>query len=157
MKIIDNTTLDRLSAEAGENPRRRRNLNIHPTDDFCCHRLFNAIEPDSYIRPHRHLDPVKSETFVIVRGELGVLTFDDQGNVLEKVLLAAGGPVVALDVPHGIFHTAVSLAAGTIFFEAKAGPYLPLSEAETAGWAPADSSSGAIRYLADLKGLFRQG
>ncbi|HTG82888.1 MAG TPA: WbuC family cupin fold metalloprotein, partial [Geobacteraceae bacterium] len=57
MKIIDQHLLDQLSAEAANNPRLRKNHNIHPSDDFCCHRLFNAVEPGSYIRPHRHLDP----------------------------------------------------------------------------------------------------
>lgn len=153
MLIIDQQQLDRLSGQARENPRLRKNLNIHPNDEFCSHRLFNAIEPGSYIRPHRHLDPVKDETFVIIRGKLGVIMFDEQGNVAEKVLLEPAG-TVALDIPHGWFHSAVSLEPGTIFFEAKAGPYLPLAAAEKADWAPEDTASTAGGYLERLKALF---
>ena len=154
MHIIDKHLLDHLSAQARSNPRLRKNHNLHPADDFCCHRLFNAIEPGSYIRPHRHLDPVKDETFVIVRGRLGVIMFDEEGQVAGTALLAPGEGAIAVDIPHGRFHTPVSLDAGTIFFEAKAGPYLPLADGEKANWAPEDGTPEAAAYLARLKSLF---
>ena len=153
MKIIDQKLLDQLSAQAAENPRLRKNFNIHTSDDFCCHRLFNAIEPHSYIRPHRHLDPVKDETFVIIRGKLGVIMFDEEGEVLEKAVIDAGD-VSAVDIPHGHFHTAVSMEPGTIFFEAKAGPYLPLTDREKAHWAPEEGTPEAAAYLESLRKLF---
>lgn len=151
MKVIDRQLLDRLSAEAGQNLRLRKNWNIHPRDDFPAHRLLNAMEPASYIRPHRHLDPLKDETFVIVRGRLGILIFADDGRVRETLLLDAGGENLGADIPAGVFHTAVSLVPGTIFFEAKAGPYLPLGEAEKAPWSPDDGSDEVAAYLETLK------
>ena len=153
MKIIDQPLLDELTGQARQHSRLRKNWNVHQSDDHACHRLLNAIEPDSYIRPHRHLDPAKDETFVIVRGRLGIILFDDAGAVQETVLLAARGTIAA-DIPHGRFHTAVSLEEGTIFFEAKAGPYRPLSPEEQAGWSPQDSTPEAGAYLAGLKRHF---
>ncbi|MBT0665245.1 WbuC family cupin fold metalloprotein [Geobacter pelophilus] len=150
MKIITTETLSQLSAEARKNPRKRKNLNLHLSDDFCSHRLFNAIEPGSYIPPHRHLDPNKDETFVIVSGALGVLMFNDDGTIDSSVVLTVGGPAIAVDIPHGRFHGAVSLAPGTVFFEAKAGPYRPLLPEEQAGWAPQADSSDSCQYLAML-------
>ena len=154
MKIINRQLLDDLTAAARENTRLRKNWNIHPADDFPAHRLLNAMEPASYIRPHRHLDPLKDETFMIVRGKLGILIFDDDGAVKEKVLLDAKGENIGADIPAGRFHAAVSLESGTIFFEAKAGPYVPLQEDEKPGWAPEDGSAGADGYLAVLKAEF---
>ena len=154
MKIINREELDALSAQARENPRLRKNYNLHPADDFCCHRLFNAIEPGSYIRPHRHLDPAKDETFVIIRGKLGVVMFADNGEVAGAAVLTPAGDTVSVDIPHGRYHTAVSLEPGTIFFEAKAGPYLPFGEAEKSSWAPEEGTPEAAVYLAELKDLF---
>jgi cupin fold WbuC family metalloprotein len=154
VKIIDQQILDDLTRRARENPRLRQNYNLHPADASRGHRLFNAVEPDSYIRPHRHLDPEKDETFLIVRGRLGVITFADDGSVLETALLEGGGANLVADLPHGVYHTAVSLAPGTIFFEAKAGPFLPLTEAEKAAWSPVDGAPEAAAYLARLKALF---
>lgn len=153
MKIINSQLLDEVTAAAKSNPRLRKNWNIHPHDNFPAHRLLNAMEPASYIRPHRHLNPLKDETFMIVRGKLGILIFDDRGVVTEKVLLAAGGDNLGADIPAGVFHTAVSLEEGTIFFEAKAGPYAPLADNEKPDWAPEDGPA-AVNYLDSLKNEF---
>lgn len=154
MLTVDTTILDNLTEQAKASPRLRMNQNFHPSNESACHRLLNAMEPGSYIRPHRHLDSEKDETFVLVRGKLGVICFDDQGAVTETSLLIAGTDQAIVTIPHGLFHTAVSLAPGSIFFEAKAGPYLPFSEAEKAPWAPDDQSPEAVTYLQQLCALF---
>jgi cupin fold WbuC family metalloprotein len=153
MKIVTPELLHQLTDAAGSSPRLRKNHNLHPSDESRCHRLLNAIEPASYIRPHRHLDPEKDEAFILIRGRLGIILFSDTGEVTETVALSRQGGIPAADVPSGVFHTAVSLEPGTIFFEAKAGPYLPLSEAETAAWAPPEGDGGAAQYLKQLQQL----
>ena len=156
MRIIDQNLLDQISAEARENPRQRKNFNLHSGDEFCCHRLLNAIEPDSYIRPHRHLDPSKDESMVMLRGRMGVLVFDEAGNIQSQTMIAVSGNAVAVDIPHGLFHTVVSLESGTVFFESKAGPYLALTDGEKGGWAPAEGVPEAVYYLESLTKLFKE-
>ena len=151
MQVITRDLLYRLSEEAGTSPRLRKNFNMHPANESRCHRLLNAIEPASYIRPHRHLDPEKDEAFILLTGRLGVILFDDGGEITNCVILSHDDGILAVDVPNGVFHTAVSLEPGTVFFEAKAGPYLPLTEAEIAAWAPQDGDDGVPRYLEYLK------
>lgn len=147
IRLIDLSLLDEVSREAAASPRRRKNRNFHPTDDYPAHRLLNAIEPDSYIAPHRHLDPTKDETMVVLRGQLGLIIFDDAGRIVRTELLEAGGELFGVDIPHGTWHTLVALESGTVFFEAKAGPYVALSEAERAPWAPTEGSSAALVML----------
>lgn len=154
MKIVTTDLLRRVSEQAAASPRLRKNHNLHPRDDSRCHRLLNAIEPGSYIRPHRHLDPEKDEAFILMSGRLGIVTFSDDGAVTGKVVLSHGEGVLAADIPAGVFHTALSLEPGTVFYEAKAGPYLPLSEAEKAAWAPGDDDPAAAAYLERLGRLF---
>lgn len=154
MNVITQDLLDQVTAQARQGDRLRKNHNLHPTDAFCCHRLLNAMEPSSYIQPHRHLDPNKDESMVILRGRLGIVSFDEAGAVTGAHLLQAGD-AVAVDIPHGEFHTVVSLEPGTVFFEAKAGPYLPLTAGEKAPWAPAEGDEGAGGYHASLMALFR--
>jgi cupin fold WbuC family metalloprotein len=154
MKIVTTDLLRQLSGQARISPRLRKNHNIHHSDESRCHRLLNAIEPASYVRPHRHLDPEKDEAFILMSGKLGVITFSDDGAVAETVLLSHENGTLAADIPSGTYHTAVSLEPDTVFFEAKAGPYLPLSDAEKAVWAPADDDSGATAYLERLRELF---
>jgi len=153
-RIIDQALLDTVTAEAKTSPRRRKNRNFHAQEADASHRLLNAIEPDSYIPPHRHLDPHKDESIIVLRGKLGAVFFDEAGTVTESALLEAGGAAVGINVPHGVYHTVLALASGTVFFEAKAGPYLPLTAAEKATWAPAEIDAAAVDYLARLRRLF---
>jgi cupin fold WbuC family metalloprotein len=154
IRLIDTALLDEVSAEARAAPRGRKNRNFHPRDDYPGHRLLNAIEPGSYIAPHRHLDPAKDETMVVLRGALGLVVFDDAGHVARTEKVGAGGTVLGIDIPHGTWHTVFALEPGTVFLEAKSGPYLPLTDAERAPWAPAENAAEAPAYLAGLRRLF---
>jgi cupin fold WbuC family metalloprotein len=153
IRWIDTVLLDEVSAEARNSPRGRKNRNFHSDDAQPGHRLLNAIEPDSYIMPHRHLDPNKGETMVVLRGALGLVTFDDDGKVVEAVKVSAGGTPLGMDIPSGTWHTVFALEPGTVFLEAKAGPYLPLTADEKATWAPAEGDAGAAAFLARLTKL----
>jgi cupin fold WbuC family metalloprotein len=152
--LIDHALLEQVSHEAQAAPRLRKNRNFHAHPDERAHRLLNAIEPGSYIQPHRHLDPAKDETFVVVRGSVGLICFDDAGKVTRSVAMQPGGEVIGANIRHGTFHTLVSLAAGSIFLETKAGPYVPIAAAERAPWAPAEGTADAQPFLARLEALF---
>lgn len=154
MKLIDVALLDEVSAEAVASPRQRKNRNLHPDNEFPAHRLLNAIEPGSYIAPHRHLDALKDETMVVLRGSFGLVIFDHAGVVVRAERIAAGGDVLGVDIPHGTWHSLVSLEPGSVFLEAKAGPYAPPSEAERAPWAPAEGDADVPAYYARLVALF---
>ena len=172
---IDNALLDSLCAQAAASPRRRKNHNLHASDDAPAHRLLNAVQTDSYIAPHRHLDPSKDETFVVLRGLMGLLIFDEAGNITEQIKISAGDPKVVqgkqsagsgrtansaentalgADIPAGTWHTSFALMPDTVILEAKAGPYHPLTEAERAPWAPAENTPEAAARLASWHALF---
>jgi cupin fold WbuC family metalloprotein len=155
-RAIDRELLDALSRAAAATPRRRKNHNFHPDDSAACNRLLNAVEPGSYIAPHRHREPGKGESCVVLRGRLGLVLFDDAGRVTRALLAEPGGEVAGLDVPPDTWHTLVSLAPGSVFFEAKAGPYRALAADERAPWAPAEGDPAAADYVARLEALFRR-
>ncbi|MQY50734.1 WbuC family cupin fold metalloprotein [Rhodocyclus tenuis] len=152
--FIDRALLDSLVDEAMTSPRRRRNRNFHRHESDAAHRLLNAIEPGSYVPPHRHLDPAKDETMLVVRGSLGVVFFDDAGQPVRYAELRAGSDCIGVDIPHGVFHSVLACEPGTVFFEAKAGPWQVLTEAERAPWAPAENDAQAAAYQASLRALF---
>ena len=157
VRIVDAAFLDALSEQARAADRGRRNFNFHASTAETCNRLLNAVEPGSYVRPHRHLDPGKDETFVVLRGCFGFAVFDETGKITLATLLDAVNDRRVVNVPHGIYHTLVALAPGSVFFEAKGGPFVPLGEAELAPWAPAEKNEAAAAYLASLERLFRDG
>ena len=150
LRILDSAFLEQLAADAATVPRRRKNFNLHAASDAPCQRFFNALCADSYIPPHRHDDPTKDETLVLLRGRLGVVIFREDGTVLESRTLLPG---MIADVPHGTLHAWVAFEDGTVFFEAKAGPYIPLTPGEIAPFAPPEGDPRAPAYLAWLKSL----
>lgn len=91
---------------------------------------------------------------VVLRGTLGLLFFDEQGKVIDKIVLAAGGKCLAANIPAGMYHTAVALTPECVVFEAKAGPYVPHLPEEVAPFAPAEGDLSAPATLARWKALF---
>jgi cupin fold WbuC family metalloprotein len=152
--FITRQILDEISLQAKQSPRLRKNYNFHHSDEDICHRLLNAMEPGSYIQPHRHLDTNKDETLIVIRGKMGLILFDDHGSIQEKALLELTDHAMIVNIPHGTFHTWISFEEGSVFFESKAGPFLPLTREEKAFWAPKEGDSSSTRYLASLKKLF---
>ena len=146
--------LNELSGRAAESPRRRMNLNFHDAPEHPANRMLNAMEPDSYVRPHRHAAAFKDETFVVVKGAFGVVLFDERGNVSSTALLRAGGELIGAHLPAGVFHSVVALEPASVFFEVKAGPYDPTAAKDWAPWAPEEGAMEAPAYLSKLRSLF---
>lgn len=153
-RIFGAAQLDALSAAARTSARRRKNFNFHPDDAHPAHRLLNAVEPESYVQPHRHLEPHKDETLVALRGAFGLVLFDEDGRVVETAVIRPQAELIGVDIPRGVFHTLVALEPGSVFFESKAGPYDAKTDKELAAWAPAEGSAEAPAYHAKLRALF---
>ncbi|GHD58492.1 WbuC family cupin fold metalloprotein [Jeongeupia chitinilytica] len=152
--FIDRALLGELASEAAQSPRLRKNRNFHAGNDDACHRLLNALEPGTYIQPHRHLAADKEETLIVLAGRVGVLLFDEAGAVTATRELVAGGETVGVNVAPGVFHSLVALDAGSVFFESKAGPYAALTAAEKAEWAPSEGEPGVESFLAGMLAHF---
>lgn len=148
--LFDSALIDALHIRAQASLRRRAHHNLHASLEDPCQRLLVAIEPDSCVQPHRHLAPSKSEVLIVLRGRLACFTFDAHGHCTCCPVLAVGG---GLEVAPGEWHTVLALDPGTLFFEAKAGPYRPLVDAERAAWAPGEQAAGAAQYREWLRGL----
>jgi cupin fold WbuC family metalloprotein len=153
--VIDNALLCELAREARQAPRLRKNRNFHRGDDDPCHRFLNALEPGTYVQPHRHLDAGKDETIIGISGRIGVLIFSEDGQVETARILAPGSGTLGIHIPTGVYHSVVALESGAVFFESKAGPYMPVSDEERASWAPKEGELGSKKYLALLQAQFQ--
>ena len=154
MNRVDLARLARLSEAARANARLRMNDNLHAQQDPI-HRLLNATEPGTYVQPHRHRDPPKIETLAVIRGRGAVLVFGDRGELLEHSILSPGGPDLVVEIEAGAWHSLVALEPGTVWFEVKAGPYVPPPPADVASWAPAPGAPEAHAYLQHMRSLLR--
>ena len=125
---IDNVLLDQLTAQAKESPRLRMNLDLRNSSEDSSQRMLNAIEPGSIVPIHRHRST--SETMVVLRGSLVEEYYDDARNLIATYELAAGGPICALNIPAGTWHTLRALESGTVILEMKDGGYEPIGDGD---------------------------
>jgi cupin fold WbuC family metalloprotein len=152
IKLISKEILDETSAKARCSPRRRMNYNIHDDLNDPVNRLLNAMEPETYIRPHRHTQPPKSESIILLRGALDILVFDDCGALIRRESLSETSGNCAIDIPAGSWHGLVVRQTDTVVYEVKTGPYHPVAEADIAPWSPDPEDRAAVRaYLEAMK------
>lgn len=131
MKITQ-ALLDSLTEQAKASPRLRMNYDLRNSDKDKSQRMLNAIEPGSVIPIHRHQK--SSETVVCLRGKLVWEYYDElERTCTEAIEVSANGPVMALNIPMGQWHTLRSMESGTVILECKDGSYEPQSPADVLG------------------------
>lgn len=123
VRVINKNQLDEVSVQAKASPRLRMNYNFHQSLDDKCHRMLNAVETGTDIPIHRH--PDKDESFVILRGKVRSTTYNDDGSVIDSVVLSQKDGIYGVDIPKGVWHKLESLEPGSVIFECKEGPYVP--------------------------------
>ena len=123
MKITQ-ALLDSLTEQAKASPRLRMNYDLRNSAEDQSQRMLNAIEPGSVIPIHRHSKT--SETVVCLRGRLVWEFYDELERICtERIELSPNGPVVALNIPVGRWHTVKALESGSVILEMKEGAYEP--------------------------------
>ena len=124
--VIDQKLLDQVSIQAKESTRLRMNYNFHQSLDDKCHRMLKAVEPGTEVPIHRH--PTKDESFVILRGKVRSTTYNDDGSIIDSVVLSQEDGVYGVDIPKGVWHKLESLEPNSVIFECKEGPFVPHEE-----------------------------
>ena len=151
--LMTSGLLDQAIHAARGSDRKRMILPLHKSADETLHRMFNAMQPGTYIPPHRHAFPPKAESILVLRGSLCFVTFDESGRVDQLFDLAAGSDVFGVDVAAGIYHSFLILEPDTVVFEVKPGPYSATNDKDFAPWAPREGDPEVGEYLAMLQRL----
>jgi cupin fold WbuC family metalloprotein len=126
--MINTSLLDETSAKAKQSERLRMNFNIHKQLDDPVNRMLNALEPGTVIPVHRHLHPYKTESFVVLRGELEVLIYDDERKLVNRITLNPVKGNYGIDIPGEVWHSMEVKEKDTVIYETKIGPYTPIAK-----------------------------
>ena len=151
--LITGALFDSVAARASQSPRRRMNHNFHSGPRDNPHRFLNVLLRGTYVQPHRHSDPPKAESFLLLEGEADVIIFDDAGAVTARYRLGTETPegrLWGVDVPPGVWHTVLPRTERAVCFEVKPGPWAPANDKEFAAWAPAEGDPAAAAYAESL-------
>jgi cupin fold WbuC family metalloprotein len=151
IQLFDSELFNQLLDRARQSPRLRTNHNFHVSMEDNPHRFLNVMLKGTYITPHRHRDPPKAESFLVLSGELAFLTFDDSGQIADTHIL--GRNPIGIDIQPGVWHTLAVLSEHAICFEVKPGPYSVANDKDFAPWAPREGEPRASEYLERLISL----
>jgi Cupin domain. len=119
MKIIDDELLDKISEQAKESPRLRKNFNLHASLNDNVQRLLNALEPGTIMPMHRHQNT--DETYFLVRGSLKVLIYNDDKQLIDSEILNINNGKYGVQIQKGQWHSIEVLEENTVIFEVKEG------------------------------------
>ncbi|MGE9553237.1 WbuC family cupin fold metalloprotein [Erwinia amylovora] len=144
MKQITPSDLSHMSEQAASVARLRSHRTLHEELSDPVQRLAIAMEPGTYIRPHRH--PQTWELLTPLKGRFVVLQFNDAGEVTARTVL--GEDAVLQEMPAFTWHAVLSLDKGGVIFEVKQGPYQALTEDDCQHWAPQEGAEGTAEVMA---------
>jgi len=122
---IDSGLLDMLTAQAKVSPRLRVAYDLRTTPEDNSQRILNAMEPGTVLPIHRHRG--STETVVILRGKLRQNFYDENGQLVETLVIEPGTECVGFSVEVGRWHNSECLESGTVILECKDGRYEALA------------------------------
>lgn len=125
--ILDKTLLDNITSKARNSERLRMNYNLHDSLDAKAQRLFNALEPGTHLPIHRHKHT--AETYILLKGRIDVLFYNDHGVVVERYELNPKREIYGVHIPKGQWHT-IEVHESSVIFEVKDGPYMPIDPSD---------------------------
>lgn len=156
IKRLTQELLDNIAQQARSSPRLRQNYNLHDLSERV-QRFINVLQPGTYVRPHRHLRATGVngfEFFMVCQGALGMIILDESGQILASERVSANGPLRAVELPEGTYHTLVALAADTIVLELKEGPYDPKTDKDFLTNFPTEGTAAAKQLVETWQGYF---
>jgi cupin fold WbuC family metalloprotein len=154
--LLDSSMLEQAIEASRKSSRGRIILPFHKNSGDRLQRMLNALQPGSYIQPHRHATPPKAESILVLRGSICFITFTATGNIEEVFFLGATAPAIGIDAEPGAYHTFFALEADTVLFEVKPGPYGADTDKQPAPWSPAEGAKEAGDYLLKLQQVAKE-
>ncbi len=159
MKITDKL-ISAVSDKAKTSIRKRCIYNFHNNTSDYIQRLINAAEPDTYVHPHKHENPDKIEIFLILKGRVLVIEFNDNGKITDHIILDSEKGNKGVEISPKTWHSFIVLKEGSVLYEIKEGPYIMETDKIFAEWAPEEGTKEGQEFnekiLSNLKAYLHE-
>jgi len=149
IQIISQEIIDKTKSEALNSPRKRAMYKFHEPHERM-QRMINVLCEGTYIQPHEHSLPPKTEQFIVLEGEVACITFFSDGTPQEIFVLKAGGKNYGVMIIPGTIHTLVCLSQTATVSETIDGVFEPSTHKQFADFAEDEKSAHANEYLLSL-------
>lgn len=146
MKLLNHALVHQLADKANQSARGRSMYNLHEQPHDTLQRMLNYLTRHTYVQPHKHEKPAKREAFVVLKGELAYLEFDNQGCISRHAVLNPEQGNYGVEITPRAWHTLIPISDEVLVFEVKDGPYQPETDKVFAPWAPAEGDPNCAAY-----------
>lgn len=147
MLKITEDLLNSVTQKAKESERKRANYNFHKSYAESMQRFLNAVEPNTYAHPHKHTDPDKTEIFLILRGRVLVLEFNDKGEIVDYIILNFESGNKGVEIPPNSWHSIIALEENSVLYEIKGGTFIKETDKVFANWAPEEGTKESKEFI----------
>lgn len=147
---INETLVNNVITQANQSQRKRKNYNFHKDENDLLQRMLNVLNISTYARPHKHENPDKREVFVILKGKIAVLEFNDSGKIIDYIILSQKTGNYAVEIIPKTWHSIIALENNSVVYEIKDGPYDSNTDKVFPDWAPEETNKTSVGYLNNL-------
>jgi cupin fold WbuC family metalloprotein len=144
---IDQRLINEMISKSRNSKRGRAHFTFHKSDNDTLQRMLNAMQPGTYIRPHKHENPDKREVFLVLTGKFLVVEFDENGEITAHMILDANSNHYGAEIAQRVYHSIICLAPDSIAYELKDGPYDPTNDKNFASWAPKEGDKACDEFI----------
>ena len=147
--FINNKLVEQIIEEASQSQRHMARLLMHFDHENPVQEMLIALGRNCAVMPNRSVG--RSESLQVVQGELLLVIFDDNGNVLKRIEMGPAGSdkVFLYRLSSTPWHTMIPLTKMVVVHEALEGPFKQSSE-PLPDWVPSDSES-LKRFLKEIE------
>ena len=150
--FVDLVLIDDMKQVSAERGNRNVRVCLHSGPDAPHHDMVILEHGGNYFPPHRH--PGKAETFHVVEGELGLVSYNEQGEAVEAGIIRKG-EVYRLAVE--LYHLVTPMTDIVVYHEAKPGPFRGDKDLILPDWRPdADDADAISAFMKDAHALLRE-
>lgn len=144
----DEIDIGKKFAESLETKRSR--ICFHRNSNDSIHEMMITFHKDTYVRPHKHFS--KTESYLVIDGEVEIVFFDDEGCIKKRVPMGtyASGKNFYLKSISEEWHTVLIKTDFATILEITNGPFVA-NDCVFAEWAPKPSDT--IRANAYIQSL----
>ena len=147
--FINNDLIEQIIEEASQSQRHMARLLMHFDHEDPVQEMLIAMGRDCMVVPNRSVG--RSESLQVVQGELLLIIFDDNGNVVKRVEMGPAGSdkVFLYRLSSTPWHTMIPLSKIVVVHEVIEGPFVNSSDPLPA-WIPGDAES-LKRFLKEIE------
>lgn len=150
MDKFDEQLFDQLIKESRISKRKRAHHIFKNDPDDQLQGIYVAMQPGTYVQPHKHESPDKREIFIAFKGRFLFLEFDEKGEITDHFVLDPKTNTHSAEINSKIYHTLICLESDSVGLDLKTGPFHPINDKDFAEWAPKEGDERCEDYLNDI-------